>query len=134
MSDIHYTLGAGAAETNQKPAAFENNKAFLEIQLKIAQVSKEGTKDPKLAQAYNQATNAYLDRSEFDEALNHYHQALKVSEGLENYKQTMTTICIANLGTAYLLQGNFVEAEKLVLTNLKAREAEIGLNDTESFR
>ena len=134
MSDIHYTRGAEAAETNQKLTAFENNIAFLDIRLRMSKVSPEGRKDPKLAQAYNQAANAFLDRNEFKDALNYYQEALAVFLTLDDYKETMTTICVANLGTAYWLQGRFDEAEDLILTNLKAREAEYGVDDKESFR
>lgn len=134
MSDIHYTRGVEAAETNQKPVAFENNTAFLDIRLRIAAISKEGKRDPKLAQAYNQAANAYLDRNAFEDALHHYYQALEVFKTLPDYKETMATICVANLGTVYWLQGRLSEAEVLILDNLRAREAEFGVDDTESFR
>lgn len=134
LSDIHYTRGAEAAETNDKQTAFKNNIAFLRIRLQIASVSEEGEKDPKLAQAYNQAANAYLDRNDFDMALKYYGKALDVFRSLNNYKETMTTICVANLGTALWLQGRLDEAESLILTNLQAREDEFGRDDTESFR
>ncbi len=134
MSDIYYTRGAEAAETNQKVTALENNIAFLNTRSKICETSREGRKDPKLAQAYNQAGNAYLDANDFEQALSHYNQALAVFSGLNNYKATMTTICVANLGTAYWLLGNLDEAENLILDNLHARDVEYGIDDKESFR
>lgn len=134
LSDIFYTRGAEAAETNDKPTALENNTAFLRLRLQISKTSLVGTKDATLAQAYNQAANAHLDQRMFDTALDYYGKALEVFESLPDYSETITSICVANLATAYWLLGRLDEAHQLLLQNLRAREGEYGVDDTESFR
>ncbi|KAF2007619.1 hypothetical protein P154DRAFT_569485 [Amniculicola lignicola CBS 123094] len=134
LSDIYYTGGAEAAETNDKRTAMQNNTAFLHLRLNISETSTFGTKDATLAQAYNQAANANLDQKRFKRALEYYDKALEVFQSLPDYCETMTSICVANLGTAYWLLGRLGDAHRLVIRNLRAREAKFGVDDTESFR
>lgn len=134
LSDIYYTRGAEAAETNDKPTALTNNTAFLRLRLDISRTSALRTQDATLAQAYNQAANAHLDQGQFEPALEYYSKALEVFQSLPEYSETMTSICVANLGTAYWLLERLDDAYNLLLQNLKARERLFGVDDTESFR
>lgn len=134
LSDIFYARGADAAETNQKDIAFANNLAFLNIREEISKTSEEGAKDLTLAQAYNQAGNAYLDQGNMEEAIKLYQKALNVFRSRSDYTKDMTTICVANLGTALWMQGDYEKAFNLLVDNLLARQKAYGHDDTTSFR
>ena len=108
--------------------------AFLKLRLDISQTSNEGKRDPMLAQAYNQAANAHMDKKMFVDAIDLYERSLAVFKSLDDFTETMTTICVANLATAYWLQRRFDDAATIVMRNLRAREAAFGPNDSESFR
>lgn len=134
LSDIYYTRGAEATETNKKDVALEINLAFLEARLRISKTSEAGSKDPKLAQAYNQAANARLDQGQIDSAIQLYNQALDIFHILDADDETKRTITIANLGTGLWLQHEYEEVHDLLLKNLLARQRVHGTDDTESFR
>jgi len=88
----------------------------------------------KLAQAYNQAANAHMDRLMIDRAIELYGKAIDIFRSLDDYTETMTTICIANLGTALWLQQRYDDAFQILIDNLRDRERAFGVDDTESFR
>jgi tetratricopeptide (TPR) repeat protein len=134
LSDIFYARGADAAETNQKEIALANNLSFLRIREDISKASEEGATDLTLAQAYNQAGNAYLDQGNMDEAIKLYEKAMNVFRSRDDYTEVMTTICVANLGTALWMQADYEKAFNLLVDNLLARQKAYGLDDTTSFR
>jgi tetratricopeptide (TPR) repeat protein len=133
-SDIYYARGAEAAVTNAPATAFKYNTAFLALRLEISETSPQGTRDAELAQAYNQAANAYLDRAEYDVTMDYYNKSWDIFRSLWNYTETMATITIANLSTSLWLLGEYDRANELVLENLRAREEAYGVDDTQSFR
>lgn len=114
--------------------ALDNNMAFLQIRLDISKTSPEGTRDSKLAQAYNQAGNAQLDRKRYKQAIEFYEKSIETFRELPEFDETMTTICVANLGTAYWLLGRLDDASQILLENLRARARAFGPDDVESFR
>jgi hypothetical protein len=133
-SDIYYTRGAEAAVTNDMPTAFKYNNLFLEVRLEISETSPQGTHDPLLAQAYTQASNAYLDRGEYYVCKDYYQKSIHVWQSLPNFKEVMLTIAVANLATTLWLQRGYASASEMLLRNLRAREEAFGVNDMESFR
>ena len=62
VGDIYYVRGSEAAETNRLAIAYENNKVFPKTRLDIGETLNEGKPHLMLAQAYNQAANAYMDK------------------------------------------------------------------------
>lgn len=130
-SEIYYIRGAQAADTNNRPDLLFNNMAFLATRVELAK--KSGTKDSKLAHAYNQAGNAHLESGFVDEAIEHYLTSLSIHESIPGNELSDRSIPVANLGSAYQLSQRYTEAEQILTENLRARELKFGSEDTESF-
>lgn len=134
LSELYYARGAYAAETNNLEVAYKSNISFLNLRIEISQTSEMGRRDPLLAQAYNQAANAHMDRAMISEAIELYEQSIAVFKSLDGFSEPVATIVIANLGTAFWLKERYEDASNILTRNLKAREEEFGKDDTQSFR
>jgi len=131
-SDILYTLGAVANETNDPDACIAHTKRFLDIRLKIAEQTCQV--DERLARAHNQMGIAWILAQEYDKA----EEVLKASsekyEVLPNYTKDMKSLPLVNLGLAYWLQGKLEEASDVLELGLSDREELYGVMDNHSFR
>lgn len=131
-SDIRYSLGAVANETNDGPSCLQHNKIFLEIQLSITKIT--GTFDERLPRAHNQIGTAWMMAAEYVKAEESFSTAASLYEQLPEYDKGLRSIPLANLGLAYWLQGRLESASTVLLVGLKDREELYGLMDKHSFR
>lgn len=119
---------------NNKAVALPNNVAYMNLRIELASVTREGTQDPKLAHAYNQAGNAYLDRGEVDKAIELYQKSIQTHCSVAGNAEIDRSIAVANLGSAYWIAGRNDEAAEILTRNLSARENKYGADDRNSFR
>ncbi|KAK1775513.1 tetratricopeptide repeat domain-containing protein [Copromyces sp. CBS 386.78] len=131
-SDIRYTLGAIANETNDAESCLEHTKRFFDIRLEIAKQSTEA--DERLARSYNQIGVAWMMVKEYQKAEDAFLTSAKEYEKLPNYTKDMRSLALVNLGLAYWIQGKFDEATKVLELGLADREELYGVMDTHSFR
>lgn len=119
---------------NNKGVALPNNVAYMNLRIELASVTRQGTRDPKLAHAYNQAGNAYLDRGEVAKAIGLYQKSIQTHCSITGSTELDRSIAVANLGSAYWIAGRHEEAADVLTRNLAARETEYGADDRVSFR
>lgn len=131
-SDIRYSLGAVANETNDGSACLEHNKVFLNLRLEV--LSKTGAVDERLPRAYNQLGTGWMMAAEYVNAEESFSNAATLYEQLPGYNKGMRSIPLANLGLAYWLQGRLDKASEVLELGLRDREELYGIMDTQSFR
>lgn len=119
---------------NNKELALPNNVAYMDLRIELTKTSAEGTRDPKLAHAYNQAGNAFLDRGNHEKATELYLKSIDTFKSIPGSTDLDFSIAAANLGSAYWIAGHHDQASKVLVENLSARERVLGLDDTQSFR
>ncbi|KAL8899113.1 MAG: hypothetical protein Q9207_006364 [Kuettlingeria erythrocarpa] len=134
LCDIFYARGAFAAETNNKEVAYESNMTLLSLRRDISKTSQNTDIRPMLAHAHNQAANALMDRDQIQDATRLYQQALEIYRSTPGFLEVDATICVANLGTAFWLQGELQDAEHILMVNLQARRDTYGEDDKTSYR
>lgn len=69
---------------------------------------------------------------DFEAAIEAYLESISIDKRLGIYPYNW--IAEVNLGLAYILQGNLLQAEKLLTEVQERREAMFGKMDTESYR
>ena len=132
LTDIHYTLGAIANETNDARSCLTHTKAFLEMRLEIA--AETGINDVRLAVAYNETGIARMMSHELNEAEECFDNAIKVYSALPNFQKDMNTVSHANRGLAAWLKGDLSRAADIFLQAIQDREELFGFLDTQNFR
>ncbi|KAF4450028.1 tetratricopeptide repeat domain-containing protein [Fusarium austroafricanum] len=131
-SDIRYTLGAVANETNDAATCMEHTRKFLDIRLELSQTT--GQIDERLARGHNQMGIAWLMASEYVKGEESFSTSAKLYEQLPDYTKDKRSLALVNLGLALWLQGKFLEADKVLVLGLTDREDLYGVMDTHSFR
>lgn len=132
LTDIHYTLGAIANETNDTESCMRHTTAFLETRLKIAEETQ--TRDVRLAVAYNESGIAKMMSKEFDEAEKCFENAIRVYSALPDFRKDMNTVSNANRGLAAWLKGDMSRAVVIFEQAIQDREELFGFLDKENFR
>ncbi|KAK7992997.1 tetratricopeptide repeat domain-containing protein [Apiospora saccharicola] len=131
-SDIRYSLGAVANETNDATSCLEHNKRFLDIRLDAK--IQYSTIDERLARAYNQLGTGWMMAGEYEKAESCFANSISTYQALPGYDRGMRSIPMANLGLAYWLQGRLGAALSVLEEGLSDREEDYGCMDTHSFR
>ena len=132
LSDIHYSLGAVANETNDAKSCFYHNAALLKIRETITE--KNGKNDLRLGIAYNQMGTALMMTNNIVQAATSFQRAIDTYKELSNFNKYMLSIPLANLGLAYWLQDRLEKAYEVLKQGLFDRESMFGKDDHESFR
>lgn len=131
-SDILYTLGAVANETNDAQSCMEHTKEFLEIRLAVAQ--EAGHVDERLARAHNEVGIAWMMADEYQKAVDAFKTSAREYEKIPNYTKDKRSLSLVNLGLAHWLQGDLDQANAVLELGLKDREELYGYMDSHSFR
>ncbi|KAI0483545.1 P-loop containing nucleoside triphosphate hydrolase protein [Xylaria cf. heliscus] len=131
-SDIRYTLGAVANETNDAASCVLHTKRFLEIRLEIAKETQ--STDERLARSYNQMGVAWMMVREYEKAKHDFTMSAQLYEKIPNYTKDKRSLSLVNLGLAHWLQGDLEEAMKVLRLGLQDREELYGYMDMHSFR
>lgn len=131
-SDIRYSLGAVANETNDGPSCLQYNKIFLEIQLEVTKTT--GKFDERLPRAHNQLGTGWMMAAEYVKAEEAFATAASLYEQLPEYNKGLRSIPLANLGLAYWLQGRLESASQVLEAGLNDRVELYGFMDKHSFR
>ena len=131
LTDIHYTLGAIANETNDAESCMRHATAFLETRLKIAEETQ--TRDVRLAVAYNEIGIAKMMSKKFDKAEECFENAIKVYSALPHFRKDMNTVSHANRGLAAWLKGDLSRAVVIFEQAIQDREELFGFLDKENF-
>ena len=129
LNDIHFCLGAIAADTNDHTASREHKEKSLALQKKIFE--ELGTVDERLAICYCELSISRTQDRRYDEGVAALLRGRDILVSMGSYVPTSRE---ANLGLAYMLQGRLSECETLLLESLEIREKALGKNDKESFR
>lgn len=129
LIDIHFCLGAIAADTNDHTASREHKEKSLALQNKISE--ELGTADERLALCYCELSISRTQDRRYEEGV---AALLRGREILESMGPYIPKSREANLGLTYMLQGRLSECETLLLESLEIREKALGKNDKESFR
>lgn len=132
LSDIHYTLGAIANETNDGPACLRHNLVLFDMRKKAASVS--GKPDVRLAAAHSQLGVAYTMTGKIAMATELFAQSVGMFRSLDNFMVDMMAFPMANYGLGLWLQDQLDEAEQVFITALTEREQEYGKMDKVSYK
>ena len=129
LVDIHFCLGAIAADTNDHTASREHKEKSLALQKKLC--DQLGTEDERLAICYSELSISRIQDGRYDEGI---AALLRGKEILTSMGPYVPKSREANLGLAYMMQGRLSECETVLVESLKSREKALGKNDKESFR
>ncbi|KAL8808246.1 MAG: hypothetical protein Q9200_004367 [Gallowayella weberi] len=129
LIDIHFCLGAIAADSNRHTASREHKEASFAIQTKAY---KELEKfDERLAMNYAELAISRIQDGRYDEGIAALLRQQEISKSLGNYIPQSRE---ANLGLAYMMQGRLQESETILTQSIEARQKALGKEDKESFR
>jgi hypothetical protein len=129
LSDIHFCLGATAADTNDHEASRRHKEASFKLQKAIS--DSLGTVDERLALCYSELSISRIQDGRLEEGVAALLREKEIRMSLGTYLPLSRE---ANLGLAYMLQGDLDAAESLLVESLNSREKIFGKNDKESFR
>lgn len=129
LSDIHFCLGAIAADTNDHTASRQHKEASFRLQKAISDSIR--SVDERLALCYSELAISRIQDGRLDEGVAALHREKEIRQSLGTYKPLSRE---SNLGLAYMLQGKYDVAESLLVQSLETREKLHGKNDKESFR
>ncbi|TGO51365.1 hypothetical protein BOTNAR_0359g00150 [Botryotinia narcissicola] len=132
LSNIYYTLGAIANETNDGAGCLFNNLILLDMRIKTFEV--KGTPDVRLAAANSQIGIAYMMIGKLALATEYFKKSIMLFQSLDNFQIDMLGFPAANLGLAYWMQGQLDEADDTFATALREREREFGKMDNISYK
>lgn len=132
LSEIYYTLGAVANETNNGPDCLKYNVILLEMRKNIAK--KSGKEDVPLAAAHSQIGIAYMMMGKYALATDHFKESIAMFQRLENFMVDMLAFPMANLGLAYWIQGQLEYSERTFIQALTERELQFGKMDKVSYK
>ncbi|KAH7323575.1 tetratricopeptide repeat domain-containing protein [Rhexocercosporidium sp. MPI-PUGE-AT-0058] len=129
LSNIHFCLGAIAADTNIHEISRQHKEKSFDIQYRISQ--SLGTVDERLALAYSERSISRIQDGRVEEGIADLKREKEIRLSLGVYVPLSRE---ANLGLAYMLQGELALCETLLVESLGTREKIFGKNDKESFR
>ena len=129
LSNIHFCLGAIAADINDHEASRRYKESSFDLQYKISQ--EIGVHDERLALSYSERSISRIQDGRLDEGVLDLKREREIRVALGTYVPLSRE---ANLGLAYLLQGNLKECEDILDESLETRQQVLGKNDKESFR
>lgn len=129
LSDIHFCLGAIAADTNDHAASRAHKERSFQLQKEISE--ELGIVDERMALSYSELSICRIQDGRYDEAIAHLLREKDIRVSLGIYLPLSRE---ANLGVAYMLCGRLDECETLLVDSLHWREKLLGKNDKESFR
>lgn len=133
LSEIHYSHGAIATETNEPFACMIHYSAFLELRLKVSRLSN-GLEDIRLAIAHNEMGIAYMLNKGYAKAADYFNRAIKMYRGLPDFSQEMIALAETNLGLAFWLLADLDRADDILSKTLQVRKDLYGPDDQESFK
>ncbi|KAL8798261.1 MAG: hypothetical protein Q9182_006822, partial [Xanthomendoza sp. 2 TL-2023] len=129
LIDIHFCLGAIAADSNRHTASREHKEASFAIQTKAYEELDKV--DERLAMNYAELAISRIQDGRYDEGIAALLRQEEISRSLGNYIPQSRE---ANLGLAYMMQGRLQESETLLTQSIEARQEALGKEDIESFR
>ncbi|KAL8724231.1 MAG: hypothetical protein Q9166_008062 [cf. Caloplaca sp. 2 TL-2023] len=129
LIDIHFCLGAIAADSNRHAASREHKEKSFEIQIKA--YNDLGKVDERLAMNYAELAVSRIQDGRYDEGVAALLRQQEISKSLGNYVPQSRE---ANLGLAYMMQGKLQESEEILTQSIEARQKALGKEDKESFR
>ena len=133
LSDIHYSHGAIATETNEPSACMIHYSALLNLRQDYSRLSN-GIEDIRLAIAHNEMGIANMLNKEYSQAVDYFARAIEIYRGLPDFTQEMIALAETNLGLAYWLLGDLDTAHDIQSKTLQVRRDLYGLDDQESFK
>ena len=128
LVDIHFCLGAIAADINDHTASRERKEKSFALQKKISE--ELGTADERLAICYCELSISLIQDGRYDEGVTALLRGREILVPMGSYVPKSRE---ANLGLAYMLQGKLSECETLLAESLEIREKALGKNNKESF-
>lgn len=129
LSDIHFCLGAIAANTNDHEASLLHKEESFRLQKAIS--DSLGTADDRLALCYSELAISRIQDGRLEEGVAALLREKEIRVALGTYVPLSRE---ANLGLVYMLQGKLEAAESVLLQSLDTRVKILGKNDKESFR
>ncbi|KAJ5697884.1 hypothetical protein N7488_011568 [Penicillium malachiteum] len=131
-SDIPYTLGAIANETNDAENCMKYTMEFLGIRSKVAKMT--GEVDERRARAHNQIGIPLMMVGKYQEAEEAFSKSAQSYENIPDYTKDKRSLALVNLGLAYWLQGRLERASEVLELGLADREELYGLMDSHDFK
>lgn len=147
IAEIHHNHGCINAEMNRPHDALRHQLIFNTMMQKEL-AGKKGS-DMRLAMSYNELGVAYmindsecnhdldnnsaLRPSDWAEGEDCFKMSIQEMKLLDNYKKYKISLPLVNLASCHYLNGDYVQAEKLLLKGLADRVEEFGKDDRESF-
>ncbi len=125
-------MGAIANEINDGPGCLSNNLILLEM--REAVVKERGKPDVRFAAAHSQIGIAYMMTGKLALATEYFKRSIAIFKSLEDFKVDMLGFPMANLGLAYWIQGQLLDAEETFATALEDREKAFGKMDQVSYK
>ena len=126
--DIHFCLGAIAAETNDLERSDYYKKSALDKQTAVSQ--RLDTLDVRLTRSQSEYAIALIVKEEYDAAIELFRLSIKTDKTLGAYPYNWTAEI--NLGLAYILKGDFRMADEVLVAAQARREEMYGSMDTMS--
>lgn len=147
IAEIHHNHGCITAEMNRPQDAL-NHQLIFNTMMQKELAGKPGS-DMRLAMSYNELGVAYmindsecndnikkssmLRLSGWTEGEECFKKSIEEMKRLDNYQKYKISLPLVNLASCYYLNGDYADAEKLLLEGLADRVEEFGKDDRESF-
>ena len=132
LAEINHNRGCIALEVNDPVSALRYHHLFNRMMIKELE-TRETHQDMRLAISWNELGNAYMLNQEWAQGEKNFLKSITEMKRLKGFKPTQISLPLANLGLAYWLQDKYDLASEALLTGLKDREAEFGVDDRISF-
>ncbi|KAL1304233.1 hypothetical protein AAFC00_000652 [Neodothiora populina] len=130
---IFYYRGARTMHTNEPDVTLANLEVFKNQVIAEYGEKISGGTDRILGVAWNEYGNALLQNNDTVQAIDCYWKSIDALASLDNATGTATSMPLVNLGFAYWIQGNLLEAEHIFTRALQDRETAYGTDDRTSF-
>ena len=132
LVEINHNRGCIALEINEPKEALKYHKLFNQMMMREL-ANKPPHDDMRLAISWNELGNAYMLNRNWPKGEECFLKSIEEMKRLANFKNTMISLPVANLGTAYWLLEKYQQAQKVLEEGLREREASLGLDDRVSF-
>ena len=133
LSDIHYSHGAIATETNEPGACMIHYSALLKLRQDVSRLSN-GLEDIRLAIAHNEMGIANMLNKEYARAAAYFRGAIEIYRGLPDFTHEMIALAETNLGLAFWLLADLDTADDILSKTLQVRKDLYGPDDQQSFK